>query len=695
MPEPVLSVRALAVAFVGSGRRVPAVRGIDFDVFPNEVLGIVGESGSGKSVTSLAITGLLPETARVEGSVRLCDVEVTTALPESLRRMRGQDVGMIFQDPTTSLNPVLPIGRQVTEGQVAHGQIEAGMALARGIELLREVDIPDPAGRVAQYPHQFSGGMRQRAVIAMAMAGHPRLIIADEPTTALDVTVQAQVLAVLAKRQAETGAAVILITHDLGVVAEVAHRVAVMYGGRIVESGSVEEIFKRPRHPYTVALLRSLPRIDTVDERLVPVPGQPPTPAELPTGCSFHPRCPIGRNRERCAGEDPLLLPIDPSHQSACHFTDEVAALLAPAHPTVGTAASRAPASLPGGETLLVVDRLQVHFPVRAGLLRRRVGWVRAVDGVSLTVNAGETLGLVGESGCGKTTTGRAIMGLLKATGGSVTFAGQEITHLPKGELRKLRRHMQYVFQDPYSSLNPILTVEEIVAEPLRIHGLYEAMGGAARVARLFELVGLSRTMLARYPSEFSGGQRQRIGIARALALEPRLLILDEPVASLDVSIQAQIINLLQDLQRELGLAYLFIAHDLSVVRHISDRVAVMYLGRIVEESAKATLYEQPTHPYTQSLLSAVPVPDPARRDRSRRIVLEGDIPNPSSPPSGCTFHPRCFKATARCSSEEPLFLAYPGLPTRAACHHAGPLEAALGLGRNGSARLPRQGVAP
>jgi peptide/nickel transport system ATP-binding protein len=673
--EPVLSVRGLAITFVGSGHTVPAVRGIDFDLFPNEVLGIVGESGCGKSVTSLALTGLLPDNARVSGSVRLGGIEVTTADRETLRQMRGRDVGMIFQDPTTTLNPVLPIGRQVTEGQVAHDAIPPSRARARAAELLREVDIPDPATRAMQYPHQFSGGMRQRAVIAMAMAGRPRLIIADEPTTSLDVTVQAQVLALLKRRQAETGAAVILITHDLGVVAEVAHRVAVMYAGRIVETGSVDDIFSRPRHPYTAALLRSVPRIDAGEARLLSIPGQPPVPSMLPSGCAFHPRCPIGRDRPRCASDDPALAPVSDAQFAACHFADEAGTMLAPR--TV-KAEARTAAVAPDAP-LLKVEGLRVHFPIRAGVLRRRIGWVRAVDGVSLAVNAGETLGLVGESGCGKTTTGRAIMGLLRASGGSIRFDGKEITDLPLGELRRLRRHMQYIFQDPYSSLNPVLTVGDIIAEPLRIHGLYESAGGAKRIAELLELVGLSRTALGRYPREFSGGQRQRIGLARALALAPRLLILDEPVAALDVSIQAQIINLLQDLQRELGLAYLFIAHDLAVVRRISDRVAVMYLGRIVEESSRTTLYEQPMHPYTQSLMSAVPIPDPRGRDARRRIVLEGDIPSPAAPPSGCTFHPRCFRATARCRVEAPAFAPYPGLPTRIACHHAGPLDVARG----------------
>jgi peptide/nickel transport system ATP-binding protein len=673
--EPVLSVRGLNVTFVGSGRPVPAVRGVDFDVNANEVLGIVGESGSGKSVTSLALTGLLPDNARVSGSVRLGDVDVTTADRETLRRMRGRDVGMIFQDPTTTLNPVLPIGRQVTEGQAAHGMIAPRQARTRAVELLREVDIPDPAGRALQYPHQFSGGMRQRAVIAMAMAGRPRLIIADEPTTSLDVTVQAQVLALLKRRQAQTGAAVILITHDLGVIAEVAHRVVVMYGGRIVETGGVDDIFARPCHPYTVALLRSVPRIDAGEMRLLSIPGRPPTPTMLPSGCVFHPRCPIGRDRQRCASDDPPVVPVSPSQHAACHFADEAATLVAPSAPRI-PATARAPVAR-AEPLLLKVQELRVHFPIRMGLLRRRTGWVRAVDGVSLTVKAGETVGLVGESGCGKTTTGRAIMGLIRATGGSICFDGKEITRLPIGELRRLRRNMQYVFQDPYSSLNPVLTVGGIIAEPLRIHGLYDSAGGEARIAELLELVGLSRMAAGRYPREFSGGQRQRIGLARALALAPRLLILDEPVAALDVSIQAQIINLLQDLQRELGLAYLFIAHDLAVVRRVSDRVAVMYLGRIVEESSRATLYAQPTHPYTQSLMSAVPVPDPQAREKRRRIVLEGDVPNPAAPPPGCTFHPRCFRASARCRVEAPAFAAYPGLPTWTACHHAGPLDAA------------------
>jgi peptide/nickel transport system ATP-binding protein len=673
MPPPVLSIRSLTVTFFGSGPPVPAVRGVGLEVHAGEVLGIVGESGSGKSVTALAAAGLLPPNARIGGSILLAGQEVVGAAAPSLRRMRGQDIGVVFQDPSTTLNPLLPVGRQITEGEVAHGRLRPGEAPGRAVALLRAVDIADPENRAVQYPHQFSGGMRQRAVIAMAMAGQPKLIIADEPTTALDVTVQAQVLDLIARRQRETGAAVVLITHDLGVVAEVAHRVAVMYGGRIVETGSVREIFARPHHPYTAALLRSAPRIDAGGGRLDPIPGQPPTPTDLPPGCSFRPRCAIGGARERCAAEDPPLRLVAPEREAACHFAEEV---WVPASSVrVAPVADRA-AERPDAPPLLAVENLAVHFPIRAGLLRRVVRTVRAVDGVSLTIAPGETLGLVGESGCGKTTTGRAIMGLVRTSGGSITFDGQRIDGLPRGAMRAVRRRMQYVFQDPFSSLNPMLTVGDAVAEPLRIHGLYEEMGGARWIATLFDMVGLSVSVANRLPREFSGGQKQRIGIARALALRPKLLILDEPVASLDVSIQAQIVNLLEDLQRELGLAYLFIAHDLSVVKHVSDRVAVMYLGRIVEEGEKAELYGTPVHPYTQALLSAVPAPDAAASGMRRRIILEGEIPNPAAPPAGCHFHPRCFRASDRCATEVPRFERHQGLASFRACHHAGPLAA-------------------
>src|SRR6185436_708847 len=434
--EPVLSVRDLTVTFTGAGRPAPAVRGISFDVYPGEVLGIVGESGSGKSVACLAIAGLLPDNAQVTGSIRLVGTEVVSADAETLRTLRGRDVGFVFQDPTTTLNPVLPVGRQIVEGQVALGRVAAGNARSRAVQALREVEIAAPETRAAQYPHQFSGGMRQRAVIAMAMSGQPKLIIADEPTTALDVTVQAQVLALLARRQAATGAAAILVTHDLGVVAEVARRVAVMYGGRIVETASVRDIFERPRHPYTAALLKSAPRLEAGGSRLDPIPGQPPTPSELPTGCAFHPRCALAAGRSRCASEDPAARTIAGGHSVACHFAEEQAV----PSPVFAAARAEAPRAAVERTSLLAIENLQVHFKIHSKILRRTIGAVRAVDGVSLTLSAGETLGLVGESGCGKTTVSRAVMGLVPVTAGRVLFDGQTISGLSREQLKPYRR---------------------------------------------------------------------------------------------------------------------------------------------------------------------------------------------------------------------------------------------------------------
>ena len=679
---PVLSVRALTVGFsrhhptvpVVRGHRtvpvvrghptVPVVRGIDFDVAADELVCIVGESGSGKSVTALALCGLLPPEAVVGGSMLLNGTRVDGADPATLRRMRGEDVGFVFQDPATTLNPVLPVGRQIVEAPIVHGSLPASAGGARAVTLLREVEIADPAGRARQYPHQFSGGMRQRAVIAMAMAGRPRLIIADEPTTALDVTVQAQVLDLLARRRRELGAAVILITHDFGVVAEVADRVLVMYGGRIVEAGGAADIFARPRHPYTQALLRSTPRLGPAAGRLDPIPGQPPSPGSLPAAARFI----------RAAASVRAANAAAPTIRCCANWAT------ARARPAISPRKRRRGAALlPGtarsaralGSIRLEVDRLSVRFPLRSGLLRRQTGEVRAVEGLSLKLHAGETLGLVGESGCGKTTAGRAIMGLIRPTGGRVVVEGRDISRLSRRALRPVRRHIQYVFQDPFASLNPALSVGEAIAEPMRIHGVFAQLGGARFVGELLERVGLPRAAAHGYPREFSGGQKQRINIARALALQPRVLILDEPVASLDVSIQAQIVNLLQDLQQEFGLAYVFIAHDLSVVRHISDRVAVMYLGRVVEEGAAEALYSDPMHPYSQALLSAVPTIDAA--GRRGRIILAGEVPNPAAPPSGCPFHPRCGRASDVCRSEIPPTVEAAGGATRVACHHPGP----------------------
>jgi peptide/nickel transport system ATP-binding protein len=668
MTRTILSVTNLEVSFPGNPDRVPVVRGVNFEVREDEVLCIVGESGSGKSVTALAIAGLLPPTAQISGSIKLNGEELIGATPEKMRTIRGREIGFIFQDPSTTLNPVLRVGQQITEAQVWHGLLPKEQAPARAVELLKEVEIAGPAIRARQYPHEFSGGMRQRAVIGMAMAGKPSLIIADEPTTALDVTVQAQVLELLSRRQRESRAPIILITHDLGVVAETAHRVAVMYGGRIVETGTVDEIFANPRHPYTSALLQSIPRHDTGNRRLEPIPGHPVTPTSLPKGCSFAPRCARRQGREICLESEPPLVTSDHGGAAACFFHDEKPAARSEGRLRPASVIAEGAARV---DPLLEVADLKVHFPIKRGILQRSHSAIRAVDGVSFNLYPGETLSLVGESGCGKSTTARTIMGLQKATGGSVRFNGELLGQLSSAGLRKARRNMQYVFQDPFASLNPIKPVEDIVAEPLRIHGLYDEFGGEAHIAELFELVGLSREMFGRYPAEFSGGQKQRIGIARALSLKPKLLILDEPVAALDVSIQAQILNLLEDLQKELSLSYLFIAHNLSVVRHISDRVAVMYLGRIVELASRDELYDRPQHPYTQSLLSAAPVPDPVQGRQRRRIAVKGEVPDPASPPPGCTFHPRCFRATDKCRSAPPD-LARTGQGGAAACYYPG-----------------------
>jgi peptide/nickel transport system ATP-binding protein len=534
-------------------------------------------------------------------------------------------------------------------------------------------------------------------VIAIAMANDPDVIIADEPTTALDVTIQAQVLETLRAARAQTGASLILITHDLGVVAGLADRVMVMYAGKPVETGPVDEIFFRSRMPYTLGLLGSLPRLDVDSSApLRPIPGAPPSLISLPSGCPFTPRCPAVI--ERCAQEEPALLPVAPAHACACHRSRELPAgapLFAAGdaadagEPLSGrTVAPTAPApvTLPvaNGHPVIGVTDLVKHYPITSGrLMRRHVGDAHAVCGVSLELRERETLGLVGESGCGKSTTARAVLQLISATSGSVRFEGQELTTQTRRQLRPLRQHVQVVFQDPFASLDPRMPVGQTVAEPLHVHERWDRRTGPARVAELFRLVGLDPEHRNRYPHEFSGGQRQRVGIARALALEPKVLVLDEPVSALDVSIQAGVVNLLEELQDRLGLSYLFIAHDLSVIRHISDRVAVMYLGKIVETGTRSQVYDGPSHPYTQALLSAVPVPDPEVERRRRRILLTGDVPSAVTPPSGCRFRTRCWKAQDVCATEEPA-LTDRGQGHPVACHFAekvAVLPGANGLG--------------
>ena len=650
--DPLLQVDHLRTWFHTQDGVVRAVDGVSFQVRPGETLGIVGESGCGKSVTALSIMGLIPQPpGRIEAGSRIAfrtgsGIEDLTQVGDRrMRELRGNEIGMIFQEPMTSLNPVFRVGDQIGEALRKHRGMGPKEAREHALGLLHLVGIPAPQQRVDEYPHQLSGGMRQRIMIAMALACDPRLLIADEPTTALDVTIQAQILELLQRLQEELEMALILITHDMGVVAEMCDRVAVMYAGQIVEEGPVDDLFHDPRNPYTEGLLRSIPHLGRRDARLAVIPGLVPSPTAWPEGCRFQARCPYAWE-ERC-GQAPALFPIAPGRATRCWLVEEPdrreAALAEGRGFEVATAGTDPGAgdSPPRRESLMEIRNLRTHFPIRKGAFAgRSVGVVRAVDGVSFDLLEGETLGLVGESGCGKTTAGRSVLRLVEPTEGSVRFAGRPLLEMGRGELRAFRRRAQIIFQDPFSSLNPRMTVGDALREVLGIHGLAKGPAATARIAELLERVGLRPEQAVRYPHEFSGGQRQRIGIARALAVEPDLIVCDEPVSALDVSVQAQVINLLKELQADLGLTYLFIAHDLSVVRHISDRVAVMYLGRIVELAEVETLYRNPLMPYTQALLSAVPVPDPRRSPQ--RILLQGDVPSPTNPPSGCPFHPRC-----------------------------------------------------
>ncbi|MFC9465580.1 ABC transporter ATP-binding protein [Streptomyces coelicoflavus] len=643
---PLLRVRDLRVSFPSEAGRVDAVRGVSLDLRRGQTLGIVGESGSGKSVTSLAIMGLLAESARVSGSITIEGRELVGLSDKEMSAVRGNDIAMVFQDPLTSLTPVHSIGKQLVEAIRVHRDITREQAWKRGVELLDLVGIPRPAVRMKSYPHEFSGGMRQRVVIALAIANDPKVIIADEPTTALDVTIQAQVLELLKKAQRETGAAVIMVTHDLGVVAGMADEVLVMYAGRAVERAAVDTLYSDPRMPYTLGLLGAVPRADAVgDDTLVPITGNPPILIDLPDACPFAPRCPVAR--PACTESEPALLPTAPGHLAACVRSGEIEGGGIGGEPVF-----RRPPAAPGAlqdvpreerRSVLRVTDLTREFPLTKGaVLKRRVGTVRAVGGVSFDIREGETLAVVGESGCGKSTTLLSIMDFGKGAGGRVELDGVDLTALGGRAEREQRRKVQIVFQDPMGALDPRFTVSELIAEPLRAFRLVPAGKVHQRVAELMDLVGLDPAHVDRFPGAFSGGQRQRIGIARALASEPALLALDEPVSALDVSVQAGVINLLQRLQRELGLSYLFVSHDLSVVRHLADRVAVMYLGRFVEQGDVDAVFGDPTHPYTQALFSAIPVPDPARERTRRRVLLTGDLPTPTDVPAGCAFAGRC-----------------------------------------------------
>ncbi len=572
--EQVLTIRGLTVGLSGTSMTDPVLRGIDIDIRAGETLCLVGESGSGKSVTSLATMGLLPKGALeiTGGRIDLKEVEITAASASQMRELRAKRVAMIFQEPMTALNPVFTVGRQLTEGLRIHKNMTRKQAEERALELLRQVRIPEPERRLKQYPHELSGGMRQRVVIAMAMACEPRLLIADEPTTALDVTIQAEILALMDRLKRETGTAVMFITHDMAVVAQMADRVVVMYRGNKVEEGPVTEIFENPQHEYTKALLAAVPKLGEMIGKDYPEPMK--------------------------------LMGVESQKIEPIKGTDEV---------------------------LLEVKNLTTRFPVKGGLLRRTIANVHAVEDVSFKVFKGQTLSLVGESGCGKSSAGRSILRLVEPMSGEVNFEGRDVLKLNKSQLHKARLDMQMIFQDPFASLNPQMQLMDQVAEPMRNYGLASGSELQDRVASLFDRVHLPRSFMRRFPHEMSGGQRQRIAIARALALNPKLIVADEAVSALDVSVQAQVLNLMMELQAELGLSFLFISHDMAVVERVSHQVGVMYLGRIVEIGPRDRVFANPLHPYTQALMKAVPIADPRQRKTEKDLNFK-PIPSPIHP---------------------------------------------------------------
>jgi peptide/nickel transport system ATP-binding protein len=685
---PLLQVDHLSTHIRTSRGVVRAVEDVSFHLEAGETLGLVGESGCGKSMTGLSLMGLLPPGGAIlDGSSVLLDGRELVGLPQSeLRRVRGNDIAMVFQDPMTSLDPTKTIGHQVAEPVLLHRRCGRAEAAERAAEVLGLVGLPHPRERLGDYPHQLSGGLRQRVLIAMALANEPRVLIADEPTTALDVTIQAQILALLADLRARLGMAMILITHDMGVTAGHADRVNVMYAGRIAESTGTDRLFRGMRHPYTQSLLASVPQLGQDPARQLPtIPGLPPDLIDPPAGCRFAERCAYATGR--CRAEEPVLAGPE-EHRYACwHPTDgpqpagATAAVPRPTAPArdTGAGAARDAADRP----LLEARGLIREFPVRGGRvpgLGRRV--VHAVSDVSLTLGRGETFGLVGESGCGKTTLGRLLVGLDRPDAGTVTLDGTDLGDLRGRELRRRRRDLQMVFQDPFSSLDPRMRIGGILREPLRIQGIGTAREQKARVAELLAEVGLPQRGLELFPHEFSGGQRQRVGLARALALSPRVIVADEPVSALDVSVRAQVLNLMKRLQASRGLSYLVISHDLAVVRYLADRIGVMYLGRLVEVGSADDIHLRAAHPYTAGLLEAVPVPDPRVERAKRGIGITGELPSPTDPPSGCRFRTRCPLARERCAEEEPALRPF-GPAHTAACHF--PLRPAV----------PEAGVGP
>ena len=675
--SPALEVTDLTTHIELSRSTVQAVGNVDLSIDQGEILGLVGESGSGKSMLGLSILGLLPAGGKIIGGSIKAEGRELVGLEESdLRKVRGNDVAMIFQDSQSSLNPTKAIGDQVAEPVRLHRGASKKEAEERALEVLELVGLPRPKERLGYYPHQLSGGLRQRVMIAIALACEPKVLIADEPTTALDVTIQAQILGVLDDLRDRLGMATLLITHDMGVVAGRTSRINVMYAGRLVETAPTDRLFSSMRHPYTQALLGSIPRLESDNTKaLVSIPGIPPDLTDPPPGCRFAPRC--SRATAQCREQEPPLSGPDPVHQFACWHPVEGPIVRRPVIVSAPPAviAERA-ASTNGNHLLEVVDAVR-EYPVTSGaVLQRKVASVKAVSGVSIHLDVGETLGLVGESGCGKTTLGKMIVGVETPNSGHITLNGTEIFKMRRRALRRARRDLQMMFQDPFASLDPRMRVQTILREPLVIQKVESKTEQDKRVRRLLEEVGLPVNALERYPHEFSGGQRQRIALARALMLEPKVMVADEPVSALDVSIRSQVLNLMKRLQAEHGMAMIVISHDLAVVKYLSDRIGVMYLGKLVELGSGDDIYRRPAHPYTEALIRTIPVPDPAVERAKDDVGIRGELPSPVYPPSGCRFRTRCPRAQEKCAEEEPLLRQF-GDGHQAACHF--PLQAPSG----------------
>ncbi|MBQ6671081.1 MAG: ABC transporter ATP-binding protein [Firmicutes bacterium] len=642
----------------GDGKVTKVLDGVSINLHRGEIIGLVGESGSGKSMTMLSALQLLPANGSTPmGSVVLDDdgKNLLDYPPDSnaMRKVRGGRIGMVFQEPMTSLNPVMTVGDQIAETVIEHFGASKAEAKAKAIEMMKKVNIPDAEARYSEYPMQFSGGMRQRIMIAMVLAAEPDILIADEATTALDVTTQALLLEMIRDLSVNNGISVIIVTHNLGIVARYAQRIFVMYAGNVVEVGSGMDIFHDPMHPYTLSLLRAIPRLDDPKDRiLVPIEGLPPIPSARPNYCPFYDRCNYAE--EMCKHRSkPGITQVGPGHFSCCHLSvDQIRAKTE----ALGKQElhKRAEKKILD-EVCLDVEGVSKRFEIRKGIMKKKVAEFNAIEDITFKLRRGETIGIVGESGCGKTTLARTLMRMYTPNTGTIKMFGTDISHMSEKELKPFHKRMAMVFQDPSSSMNPRMSAGDAVAEPIVVHNIYgSAKEVSDRVNELFRLVGLDPNLKERYPHEFSGGQRQRIGVARALASDPDILILDEPISALDVSIQAQVINLLEDLQSKLGLAYLFIAHDLAVVKHISDRIIVMYLGRIMEISDSDDLYDNPIHPYTRALLSAVPIADPAVEATRKFENIIGEVPSVLNRPKGCPFSNRCSEADERCREECP-----------------------------------------